>query len=103
MECGGSSCRHSSSYPSSSGKSLADTKQDPLVLCWFVCLSIFFSLFLPQPQTRLHYLFQPVIIQRFSAPCTWYYLRSCERGAENPRGTLRVAASSKERERTKSL
>ena len=73
------------------------------MLCWFVCLSLFFSLFLPQPRTRLHSLFHPVMIQRFYAPFTCSYRRQCERGAENPHGTFRIAASSKERERTKAL
>src|SRR6266699_679783 len=64
---------------------------------------MFFSLFLPQSQTRLHSLFHPIIIQRLYAPFACSSLRQGERRPENPLGTSRIAASRKERERTNAL
>ena len=61
------------------------------------------SKFLPQSQTRLQYLFHPLMIQRFCAPFACYYLRQCERRPGNPLGTSRIAASRKGRERTNAL
>ena len=103
MECGASSRRHSSSYLPPSGKSLADTKQDPIALSWFVCLSLFFSLFLVAAADATALSFSTGKDPEILCSVHLYYLRSCERGSKNPRGPIRVTASSKERERTKAL